>query len=86
MSRLKQLLADGIDPTHNYMYSLIVKGFISITDLEASLEEILSHLLPAADRNLSRFLQVQPEGRGRANDRTNKILLTYPIGSFVSDS
>lgn len=58
MSRLKLLLADGVDPSHNFMYALIVKGFQSINELEASLEEVLAHLLPTADKHMSRFLQV----------------------------
>jgi hypothetical protein len=58
MSRLKQLLAEGIDTAHNFMYSLIVKGFQSILQLEASLDEVLSHLLPSSDKNMARFLQV----------------------------
>eukprot|EP00026_Physarum_polycephalum_P000161 Phypoly_transcript_00161.p1 GENE.Phypoly_transcript_00161~~Phypoly_transcript_00161.p1 ORF type:complete len:2059 (-),score=306.68 Phypoly_transcript_00161:106-6282(-) len=57
MSRLKQLLAEGIDTAHNFMYSLIVKGFQSILQLEASLEEVLAHLLPSSDKNMARFLQ-----------------------------
>ena len=58
MSRLKQLLADGVDPSHNFMYALILKGFQSINELEKALNEVLSHLLPTADKHMSRFLPV----------------------------
>lgn len=58
MARLKQLLAEGMDPAHNFMYGLVMKGFHSIVQLEASLEEVLAHLLPSTDKHLSRFLQV----------------------------
>ena len=58
MSRLKQLLAEEIDTTHNFMYSLIMKGFQSLVQLEASLGEVLAHLLPSSDKTMARFLQV----------------------------
>lgn len=58
MARLKQLLAEGIDPAHNFMYGLILKGFQSVGQLESSLEEVLAHLLPSTDKHMSRFLQV----------------------------
>jgi hypothetical protein len=57
MTRMKQLLADNVDTSHNLVYSIIVKGLKSVADLQKSLDEILINMLPNTEKTLSRFFQ-----------------------------
>ncbi|EFA80962.1 alpha amylase domain-containing protein [Heterostelium album PN500] len=58
MIRLKQLLADDVDPSHNLIYSILKKGLMSGVDAFASaLEDILSNLSGNSEKTFASFIQ-----------------------------
>ncbi|GAM27650.1 hypothetical protein SAMD00019534_108260 [Acytostelium subglobosum LB1] len=58
MIRLKQLLADDVDPSHNLIYSILKKGLqAGVTQFATALEEILSNLSGHSERTFASFIQ-----------------------------
>eukprot|EP01133_Synstelium_polycarpum_P007805 gene7805-9157_t len=57
MIRLKQLLADDVDPQHNLIYSMLKRGLASVEQFSKALEDILSNLSGNAERTFSSFIQ-----------------------------
>ncbi|KAM9964867.1 hypothetical protein ACTFIW_004659 [Dictyostelium discoideum] len=57
MTRLKQLLADDVDPSNNLIYSLIKKSLSSIEEFGKTLENILSNLSGNTEKTFSSFVQ-----------------------------
>jgi len=57
MTRLKQLLADDVDPSNNLIYSLIKNSIGNVNDFGKALTDILSNLSGHTEKTFSSFIQ-----------------------------